>query len=84
MEDKFHKTAYCEKIGLINIEVFSERVKLVLTLRTQIKSRFELAYQDLGNFVHFYFSWCSFSCVTRNLVLTLKMFKRFQYACHDL
>ena len=37
LESKCHKTTYSQEIGLINFDVFSEREKLPLTLRTQIK-----------------------------------------------
>ena len=37
LESISHKTTYSQEIGLINFDVFSEREKLLLTLRTQIK-----------------------------------------------
>ena len=37
LEGKCHKTSYCQEIRLINFDVFSEREKLLLTLRTQIR-----------------------------------------------
>ena len=37
MENKCHKATYNQEIGLLNFDVFSERKKLLLTLRTQIE-----------------------------------------------
>ena len=37
LESKCHETTYSQEIGLINFDVFSEREKLLLTSRTQIK-----------------------------------------------
>ena len=37
LESICHKTTYNQEIGLINFDVFSEREKLILTLRTQIE-----------------------------------------------
>ena len=37
MENKCHKATYNQEIGLLNFDVFSERKKLLLTLRIQIE-----------------------------------------------
>ena len=44
LESKCHKTAYSQEIGLINFDVFSEREKLLLTLRTQIEELSNICY----------------------------------------
>ena len=36
-ESRCHETTCSQEIRLINFDVFSERVKLLLTLRTQIE-----------------------------------------------
>ena len=44
LESKCHKTTYSQEIGLINFDVFSEREKLLLTLRTQIEEISNICY----------------------------------------
>ena len=44
LENKCHKTNYTQETGLINFDVFSEREKLLLTLRTQIKEMSNICY----------------------------------------
>ena len=44
LESKCHKTTNCQEIGLINFDVFSEREKLLLTLRTQIEEISNICY----------------------------------------
>ena len=44
MESKCHKTTYNHEIGQPNFDVFSERQKLQLTLRTQIKEILNICY----------------------------------------
>ena len=43
-ESKCHETTYSQEIGLINFDVFSEREKLLLTLRTQIEEISNICY----------------------------------------
>ena len=44
LESKCHKTTYSQEIGLINFDVFSEREKILLTLRTQIEEISNVCY----------------------------------------
>ena len=44
LESKCHKTTYNQEIGLIDFDVFSEREKLLLTLRTQIEEISNICY----------------------------------------
>ena len=44
LESKCYKTAYSQETGLINFDVFSEREKLLLTLRTQIEEISNICY----------------------------------------
>ena len=44
LEKKCHKTTYRQKTGPINFDVFSEREKLLLKLRTQIKEISNMCY----------------------------------------
>ena len=44
LERKCHKTTYSQEIGLINFDVFSEKEKLLLTLRTQIQEIPNICY----------------------------------------
>ena len=44
LESKCNKTTYSQEIGLINFDVFSEREKLLLTLRIQIQEISHIYY----------------------------------------
>ena len=44
LESKCHKTTYSQEAGLLNFDVFSEREKLLLTLRTQIEEISNICY----------------------------------------
>ena len=44
LESKCHKTTYSQEIRLINFDVFTEREKLLLTLRTQIEEISNIGY----------------------------------------
>ena len=44
LESKCHETTYSQEIGLINFDVFSERDKLLVTLRTQIEEISNICY----------------------------------------
>ena len=44
LESKCHKITYSQEIGIINFDVFSEREKLLLTLRTQIEEISNICY----------------------------------------
>ena len=44
LKNKCHKTIYSQEIGLKNFDVFSERERLVLTLRTQIEEISNICY----------------------------------------
>ena len=45
LESKCDNTIYSQEIGLINFDVFSEREKLLLTLRTQRNIKYMLSPQ---------------------------------------
>ena len=44
LRSKCHKTTYSQEIGLINFNAFSEREKVLLTLRTQIEDISNICY----------------------------------------
>ena len=44
LENKCHETTYSQEIGLINFGKFSEREKLLIALRTQIKEISNICY----------------------------------------
>ena len=44
LESKCHETIYSQEIVLENFDVFSEREKLVLTLRSQIEEISNICY----------------------------------------
>ena len=44
LKNKCHKTIYSQEIGLKDFDVFSERERLVLTLRTQIEEISNICY----------------------------------------
>ena len=44
VKSKYHKTTYNKEIGLINFDVFSEREKLLPTLKSQIKKISNICY----------------------------------------
>ena len=46
LESKCHKTTYSQETGLIKFDVFSEREKLILTLRTQTKELSNICYHQ--------------------------------------